>query len=107
MSISKDYETLLTQRKKLEGDIDYDTNPVILKTIELMTEDIKETISFLENDCTEEQFVWLSEVFDEIAERTKSKSFIDALLRVSKKYPKATAEYNISYFISSASEYTQ
>ncbi len=107
MGISEDYGILLGQRKRLEGDIDYDTNPVILETIGLMTKDIRETISFLENDCTEEQFIWLSEVFDEIAEKTKSKDFIDALMRVSKKYPQATEKYNISCFIRSAAEYIE
>ena len=106
MSIFKDYNDLVAQRIKIEGDIDYEKDPVILGTIELMTKNIEETIAFLDNDCTEEQFIWLSEVFDEIAQRTGSKSFIDALVRVSKKYPKATEKYNIDYFINSAAGYT-
>ena len=95
MSIFKKYEELISQRKKMEGDIDYERDPVIL-----------ETIAFLDKDCTEEQFIWLSEVFDEIAQRTGSKALIDALMRVSKKYPEATEKYNINYFINSAAEYT-
>ena len=106
MGIFKDYNDLVAQRIKIEGDIDYEKDPVILGTIELMTKNIEETIAFLDNDCTEEQFIWLSEVFDEIAQRTRSKSFIDALVRASKKYPKATEKYNIDYFINSAAEYT-
>ena len=98
MSIFKKYEELISQRKKMEGDIDYERDPVILETIELMTK--------LDKDCTEEQFIWLSEVFDEIAQRTGSKALIDALMRVSKKYPEATEKYNINYFINSAAEYT-
>ena len=35
-----------------------------------------------------------------------SKALIDALMRVSKKYPEATEKYNINYFINSAAEYT-
>ena len=90
MSIFKKYEELISQRKKMEGDIDYERDPVILETIELMTKDVEETIAFLDKDCTEEQFIWLSEVFDEIAQRT----------------PEATEKYNINYFINSAAEYT-
>ena len=37
MSIFKKYEELISQRKKMEGDIDYERDPVILETIELMT----------------------------------------------------------------------
>ena len=33
----------------------------------------EETITFLDKECSEEQFIWMSEIFDEIAERTKSK----------------------------------
>ena len=77
MSIFKKYEELISQRKKMEGDIDY-----------------------------ERDLIWLSEVFDEIAQRTGSKALIDALMRVSKKYPEATEKYNINYFINSAAEYT-
>ena len=106
MSIFKKYEELISQRKKMEGDIDYERDSVILETIELMTKDVEETIAFLDKDCTEEQFIWLSEVFDEIAQRTGSKALIDALMRVSKKYPEATEKYNINYFINSAAEYT-
>ena len=76
MSIFKKYEELISQRKKMEGDIDYERDPVILETIELMTKDVEETIAFLDKDCTEEQFIWLSEVFDEIAQRTGSKACI-------------------------------
>ena len=88
MSIFKDYNDLVAQRIKIAGDFDYEKDPVILGTIELMTKNIEETIAFLDNDCTEEQFI------------------IDALVRVSKKYPKATEKYNIDYFINSAAEYT-
>ena len=40
MSIFKDYNDLVAQRIKIEGDIDYEKDPVILGTIELMTKDM-------------------------------------------------------------------
>lgn len=107
MSISKEYEQLIAARENLEGDIDYDRNPVIIRMIELLSKDINATVSFLDEECTESQFVWMSEIFDEIVERTKSREFIDALRRTAKKYPQATAKYNIEYFIESAEEYIE
>ena len=74
--------------------------------VDLLTEDINATVSFLDKECSEEQFVWMSEIFDEIAERTKSKAFIEALRRAARRYQKATEDYNIEYFIDSAEEYT-
>ena len=49
----------------------------------------------------------MSEIFDEIAERTKSREFIEALRRTAQKYPKAAKDYNIDYFIDSAEEYIE
>ena len=64
MSISEELNSLILQRKSIEGDVDYENNQVIQDEIQLMIKDINATVSFLENDCTEEQFIWLSEVFD-------------------------------------------
>ena len=49
----------------------------------------------------------MSEIFVEIAERTKSKEFINALRRAVLKFPEASMEYNIQYFIDSAKEYIE
>ena len=105
MNLHDEYEKIVQQRKSFDGDISYDDNPLILETVKLMTADIQKTIDFLDCDCTEEQFVWLSEVFDEIAEKTKSMEFIEALRRTAARFPEATKKYNIEYFIDSASEY--
>jgi len=107
MSIGKEYEQLIAAREQLEGDIDYDKNPIILEMIELLSKDIDSTVSFLNDECSESQFIWMSEIFDEVAERTKSKDFISVLRKTAKKYPRATAEYNIDYFIDSAEEYVE
>ena len=105
MSLYDEYDKLVQQRKRFEGDIEYDSNPLILETVKLMTADIQDTVDFLDHDCTEEQFIWLSEVFDEIAEKTKSPEFIEALHRAALRFPEATEKYNIQYFIDCASEY--
>lgn len=105
MKLYDEYEKIIQQRKNLDGDISYEDNPLIPETVKLMTADIQKTIEFLDRDCTEEQFVWLSEVFDEIAEKTKSGDFIKALRRTAERFPEVTKKYNIEYFIDSASEY--
>ena len=107
MLIGEKYAALIAEREKIEGDIDYDSNPVIKGMIDLLTNDVNATVSFLDKGCSESQFIWMSELFDEIAERTKSKDFIEALRRVARKYPKAVEEYNIDYFIDSAEEFIE
>lgn len=105
MSLSNDFNILIQKRKAIEGDVDYDNNPVIKDMIDLMTKNVHQVVDFITNDCSEEQFIWLSEILDEIIEKTKSPEIIDALRRTSKKYPQATRKYNINYFIDSAADY--
>lgn len=69
--------------------------------VDIFSSDINKTILFI-NDCTEDEFSWLSEIFDRIAEKTHSKEFILTLYRVAEKYPEETAKYNIIDFIKSA-----
>ena len=44
--------------------------------IEIFTKDCAKTMKFFQNDCTDEEFYWLSEIFEEIAEKTQSKELI-------------------------------
>ncbi len=107
MLIGEKYAALIAEREKIDGDIDYDSNPVIKEMIDLLAKDVDATVSFLDNECSETQFIWMSEIFDEIAEQTRSKDFIEALHRVAKKYPEAVEKYNLEYFIDSAKEYIE
>ncbi|MCR4600124.1 MAG: hypothetical protein K5767_00090 [Clostridia bacterium] len=105
MSFNDEYSRLIEARKEYTDDIDYDTNPVIKEMVKLLTRDISETINFLETECTANQFVWMSELFDEVAEETKSKEFIKTLYRMIEKYPEESKEYNLKFFVDSAAEY--
>ena len=105
MNISEEFSAIILRRKSIEGDVDYENDQIIQDAIKLMTRDITATIDFLDNDCTEEQFVWFSEIFDEVAETSKSPDFIDALRRTAQRFPEAVRQYNINYFIDSAAEY--
>ena len=51
------------------------------KEIEILTRDISQTINFIENECDDDTFCWIGEVFDEVADRTQSKEFVDAIKR--------------------------
>ena len=79
----------------------------IKEMVDLLTGDIRVTIVFLDTECSEKEFIWMSEIFDEIAERTKSREFIEALRRTAKRFPEAAKDYNLEYFIDSAEEYIE
>lgn len=40
--------------------------------VDILSRDINETIAFFENECTAEEFSWLSEVFDDVAEKLRA-----------------------------------
>lgn len=107
MLIGKEYNKLIEQRKKLGDIANWDNTPVIKEMIKLFIYNMNETIEFIENECTAEQFSWLSEIFDDIARASNSKAFIKAFRRTARKYPQTTEMYNIEHFINCAEEQIQ
>lgn len=55
------------------------------KEIEILIEDVDETIEFIKNKCDDETLLWMSEVFEEIIEKTQSKELLQILLERSNK----------------------
>ena len=49
------------------------------KETEILTRDLEKTISFIENECDDETFCWIGEVFDDVADCTQSKEFVAAI----------------------------
>lgn len=47
--------------------------------IRQFTADIHESIRFIECECTDEELYWLSEVFEDIVDRTRSVEFVKCL----------------------------
>ena len=101
--ISDEYDALIEEREHTYI-MDF-REPVIMKMIKLMTEDMTKTIDFLDHECTGDQFAWLSEIFEEIAEASQSHEFIAALRRAAKRYPEETKQFNIISFIDDAETY--
>lgn len=73
------------------------------REVELLTRDISETIAFFES-CSAEEFVMLSEVFDDVSERVQSREFIECLYRIAVKFPEETEKYHIILCIRFAEE---
>lgn len=63
--------------------------------IDILSKDIDETINFLQNECTADEFSWLSEVFDDVSEKVQNREFVDCLYRVAEKYPDECDKYHI------------
>ena len=48
---------------------------------EILSRDMAQTVKFIENECDDETFYWIGEVFDDVAERTQSREFLEAIKR--------------------------
>ena len=108
MSVKDEYaeivKQLVEEEKKCLPELpDYwETSPAINAVIALFTRDLRETVQVLDNDCTAEQLIWLSEVFEEISAKLQSWEFIDALSRCFGKFQKECEGYNVKNCISFA-----
>lgn len=70
--------------------------------IKIFANNISEGIVFLNTDCSASQFVWLSEIIEDIIELTHSKEFLETYKILSAKYAEETLKFNIKSFIDSA-----
>ena len=62
---------------------DYFEESVWKEEVDAITADLPVAIHFVLYDCTDEEFEWLSEVFDDVMEQTRSIEFLNCIrLRV-------------------------
>ncbi len=66
---------------------------------------IDETIEFVKNECSANEFSTLSEIFDDITNKSKSREFIQAIREAAKKFPEECEKYNIMDSIGFAEQY--
>lgn len=98
----KEIRAVIKKRILTDDEWDYGVNQCWNEEIEILSRNINDTITFLETDCTADEFSWLSEVFEQIAKKTQSRAFVDCLYRVAKKYSDTCKEYHIDLVIQCA-----
>lgn len=64
--------------------------------IEILSRDISATMSFLQNECTADEFSWISEIIDDLAEITQSRELVQMYKSLMVKFPEECKTYNIS-----------
>lgn len=101
--LSDEIRAVLTERQNTDNNWSEGLERCWEKETELLARDIPETIAFLDS-CSAEEFVLISEVFDDVTECVQSHELIGCLYRVADKFPEETEKYNIIYCIRSAEE---
>ena len=97
--ITDEIRASISKRAATDDEWDHGVEQCMKEEIEMLSRNIDDTIAFLETDCTADEFSWLSEIFDDVAEKTQSRAFVDCLYRVAEKYPETCAEYHIDRVI--------
>ena len=103
MDINK-FREVIKQREETDDEWTYGVEQCWRKEIEILTEDIPSTINYLKNDCTDEEYSWISEVIDDVVEKVPSKELVQCYKDLMIKFPEECAKYNIAGSIESAEE---
>ena len=77
----EELKAVVAERIRTDDEWDYGIQKCWDKEIEILTRDMAQTINFIENECDDKTFYWISEVFDDVAEITQSKEFVAAIKR--------------------------
>ncbi len=105
MNFKEKFKNVIKELEDINVNDDYRHEELWNKELDIVTENINDTIKYLQTECTAAEFSWLSEIFEEIVEICPSQEFVDELYKLSEKYPEETKEYNIMSFIDEAARY--
>lgn len=78
MNVS-DLREELDHRLSLHLNDDYGLEESWKKITAILSENVIKTIDYIYNECTDEEFFWISEVFSDVSEIVQSKEFVQAL----------------------------
>lgn len=70
--------------------------------VAILSEDIPGTIDFLNNECTEDEYAWISEIIDDLIATTQNADLLECYKKLMTKYPDACSTYNIAYTVECA-----
>lgn len=102
VSFNEIFKKYIELRENIFDENDFQYNLYKDAFTNYLSSKIDSAISYIKDSCTASEFSWLSEIFDDVAEKTHSLDFINALEGIAKKYPEETAEYNLLESIASA-----
>lgn len=99
MNIQK-FREILLERKRIAVECNDEWSAGIEKCwkqeLDILGEDVTTTITFQLDECTAEEFSWISEVIDDLADKTQSQELVQAYKSLMSKYPEECERYNIA-----------
>lgn len=102
MNIYNQITENLEERRSINEEDDFGLERSWEKLTDILSINEGETISYLKN-CSKEDLLLISSVFDDVSEKLQSKQFISCLRELDKKYP----ELQLTFFIDDAESYIE
>ena len=91
----KRMKEIIEERNKTDDEWYHGVEKCWKELTKVLSEDIDSTIHYIDTDCSEYEYCWMSEVFDFVAKETQSQEFVDCLIKYADNHPKVHEDCNI------------
>ncbi|EFQ47514.1 hypothetical protein [Lactobacillus iners] len=106
MDVQK-FKEVIRRRKETHDEYDYGVEMCNKEEIQILAEDIPSTIEYLKNDCTADEFVWISEIIDDLAEKTRNRELMECYKSLMGKFPEESKRYHVDFCIECAEDFLE
>ena len=106
MDVQK-FKEVIRRRKETHDEYDYGVEMCNKEEIQILAEDIPSTIEYLKNDCTADEFVWISEIIDDLAEKTRSRELVECYKSLMGKFPEESKRYHVDFCIECTEDFLE
>ncbi|EFO68443.1 hypothetical protein [Lactobacillus iners] len=106
MDVQK-FKEVIRRRKETHDEYDYGVEMCNKEEIQILAEDIPSTIEYLKNDCTADEFVWISEIIDDLAEKTQNRELMECYKSLMGKFPEESKRYHVDFCIECAEDFLE
>lgn len=98
------YKKFIALRESIHNENDYQLNSFWNDFSSFVADNLTSAIEYLNTECTASKFSWLSEVFEDIFDKSNSNEFIECLKKTAERFPEECKEFNIIQVINSLSD---
>lgn len=106
MDVQK-FRDVLKKLDETEIEYDYGIEMCWKEEVEILSEDIPSTIEYLQNQCTADEFMWISEIIDDLAEKTRSRELVECYKKLMAKFPEEAKKYHVDFCIECAEDFLE
>ena len=101
MDITK-FREIITKISELDPNAYSEIEKCWRLEVDILSKDIPGTIDYLTNECSEDEYAWISEIIDDLIDTTQSSDLLECYKKLMDKYPDACSTYNIAYTVECA-----